>query len=387
MKPNPLEMLKVYSLEQKALSLEEIFDDLTQISKIKKCALCGCTASTLREFEDLATARNKPALAQKARVLREANSKNKRYECINCAPCYAADISNLLFQMSARPAAGEPRSSSCGCVTECAETEAGRWPVEKGDYLVGNHTSTVAVCTLANTELPQRIHSKLADKIAMVGYCETENIGIEKVVKNIISNSSIRHLLLCGNDSGSERMGHFAGQAILSLHANGVSEQGRIIGAKGRRPVLKNLDSQQIRRFQAQVEIVNLIGTHSVKEIGAAAHACVAKNRPKFDGKWVNLPSQRFIVAQKPRRLVLDKKGFFVILPQKAENQIYVEYYANSGKLMQTVVGRDAASIYSTIIEKGFVSQLDHAAYLGKELARAEYFLKYGIPYHQDGAL
>jgi tetrahydromethanopterin S-methyltransferase subunit A len=64
-----------------------------------------------------------------------------------------------------------------------------------------------------------------------------------------------------------------------------------------------------------------------------------------------------------------------------------VEFYANSGQLQYTIVGMDAPGIYYTIIEKGFVSKLDHAAYLGKELTKAEYFLKYDIPYTQDKAL
>ena len=37
-------------------------------------------------------------------------------------------------------------------------------------------------------------------------------------------------------------------------------------------------------------------------------------------------------------------------------------------------------------IEKGLVSRLDHAAYLGKELARADESLRSGDPYVQDAA-
>ena len=54
---------------------------------------------------------------------------------------------------------------------------------------------------------------------------------------------------------------------------------------------------------------------------------------------------------------------------------------------MEAITGDDAASIYGTIIENIFVSQLDHAANMGKELTRAEYFLKYDIPFVQDKKL
>ena len=64
-----------------------------------------------------------------------------------------------------------------------------------------------------------------------------------------------------------------------------------------------------------------------------------------------------------------------------------MEHYANSGELLHTIAGNDAASIYYTIIEKEFISRPDHCAYLGKELTKAEYFIKYDIPYIQDRAL
>jgi len=252
---------------------------------------------------------------------------------------------------------------------------------------VGDGDSSVAVCTLADTELPERIHSERSQDIAIVGYCETENIGIEKVIKNIISNPHIRYLILCGDESGSNMMGHFSGQAILSLHANGLSDKGKIFGARGKRPVLKNVILEEVKRFQSQVEIVDRIGTSSIEEIGGTIQTCLSKNASRFQESALEVRSNSMITARNSGRLVLDKNGFFVILPQIEENEIYVEYYANSGELLHTIVGEDAVSIYSMIIEKGFVSRLDHSAYLGKELTRAEYYLKYGIPYVQDRTL
>ncbi|TAJ45608.1 dihydropteroate synthase-like protein [Methanofollis fontis] len=47
--------------------------------------------------------------------------------------------------------------------------------------------------------------------------------------------------------------------------------------------------------------------------------------------------------------------------------------------------GRTAADVVSALIENGCVSRLDHAAYLGRELARAEVALLLGRSYVQDG--
>lgn len=384
MKPNPLKILKIYQSENRQFSFDELAADLQYISKIRKCTFCGCYADTLLEFADMVGNNGRDDLAEAALSTKE--KIQKKYDCIGCNPCYPADISNLLFEMESGKPADVGQSASCGCTSECSSGNAETWPVEKGDYFVGDPESPVAVCALANTELPQIVHAKTGKRLAIVGYCETENVGVEKVVKNIVSNSAIRHLLLCGNESGRDKMGHFAGQAIQSLHANGLTETGRIIGARGKRPVLKNLSTELVGRFQAQVEIVDLIGNNSPEVIFTTIERLLDLHSPKFIGGKIQTDANDLLIATRPKRLVLDKKGFFVILPNKEENKIYVEVYENSGKRLRTVVGRDAATIYSTIIGQGFVSKLDHAAYLGKELTRAEYSLKYDIPYIQDKA-
>lgn len=63
------------------------------------------------------------------------------------------------------------------------------------------------------------------DKIALTGPLSSENLCIEKVVRNVVSNPTIGYLILCGKDSP----GHKAGQALLSLIANGLSEDGNIL--------------------------------------------------------------------------------------------------------------------------------------------------------------
>ena len=385
MKQNPLGILKIYNSGNGKLSPEEIAEDLEQIARIKKCSFCGCFADTLKEFSSIAEKNEKIRLAERANVLNEEVLKNKKYDCLGCNPCYPADISNLLFEMY--NVSAEKVEASCGRSSECSDEESAKWPVEKGEFFVGNKNSSVSICTLTDTLLPKIIIYELKKQIAIAGFCETENIGIEKIVKNIITNPSIRYLILCGKDSGNGMMGHISGQAILSLHENGISEKGRIIGAKGKRPFLKNVTPEQINLFRSQVEIVNLIGSTSLDEIKNVITVYHTKHKPPFSGNAVTVSTNKIIAAQNPERLILDKKGFFVIIPQKIDDKIYVEYYANSGELLQTIEGTDAASIYYTIIEKGFITKLDHAAYLGKELTKAEYFLKYNIPFVQDKAL
>ncbi len=383
------ETLKIYQPNRDRLSLKEIYENLKNISKIKKCSICGCNADALKEFAELAQANDKKKLAGKATALRKKIIERKKYDCLGCNPCYPADISNLLFKIGDNIGNdNKPEScasESCSCNTQKSKT---KWPVERGNYFVGNEKASIAINTLSNKELPKQLIISLKDKIAMVGYCETENIGIEKIVKNTISNPNIRTLIICGNESGHNLMsGHFSGQALLSLHSSGITEKKRIIGAKGKRPVVKNLSMEQVERFHSQIEIIELIGNNSVEDISLNVDIARAKEKPVFEKKEFNSFANSEIIAQNPQKLRLDKKGYFVILPVKLQKKIFVEYYANSGELLQTIVGNDAASIYYTIIEKEFISKPDHCAYLGKELTKAEYFIKYNIPYIQDKAL
>ncbi|RLG94095.1 dihydropteroate synthase-like protein, partial [Candidatus Bathyarchaeota archaeon] len=51
------------------------------------------------------------------------------------------------------------------------------------------------------------------------------------------------------------------------------------------------------------------------------------------------------------------------------------------------VKGNSAREIYHSILGRDLVGRLDHAAYLGKELTKAELALKLGRSYVQDGVL
>ncbi len=50
------------------------------------------------------------------------------------------------------------------------------------------------------------------------------------------------------------------------------------------------------------------------------------------------------------------------------------------------IEGHKAAELYIPAIDRHLVSRLDHAAYLGRELARAEHALLTGTVYVQDAA-
>ena len=118
------------------------------------------------------------------------------------------------------------------------------WPPAAGEYFVlpENRSCHVAVSTLASIPLAEEL-ARLAPKgLCIVGKTETENIGIDKVIKNTITNPSIHCLIVAGRDSE----GHRSGATLLSLCERGVDERMRVIGSPGRKPVLKNVTRKEV---------------------------------------------------------------------------------------------------------------------------------------------
>lgn len=156
---------------------------------------------------------------------------------------------------------------------------AEEWPVITGDYIVGDPESPVAVATLAShiEEIPS------AAGAAIAGPCKTENLGIEKVVANIISNPNIRFLMLCG----AEVQGHITGQSIQALHENSCDEEKKkIIGATGAIPYVENLPFDAIERFQNQVTIIDLIDNEDSSAISNKVKELIEKD----PGAWEEEP-------------------------------------------------------------------------------------------------
>ena len=83
-----------------------------------------------------------------------------------------------------------------------------------------------------------------------------------------------------------------------------------------------------------------------------------------------------------------DKTGWFNIHVDRDENKIVAVFYPVGSKEPSTVIkGDDARVVYQTIIREKFITNLDHAAYLGKELEKAAIALKLGRSYVQDEPL
>jgi tetrahydromethanopterin S-methyltransferase subunit A len=171
------------------------------------------------------------------------------------------------------------------------------WPVVPGDYVVGDPDSPVAVLIIGRGRVDLS-----GTGYAIKGTLKTENMGLEKVVTNIVSNPRIRFLIVCGR----EEFGHFPASAVLSLHRNGVDGQMRIIGSRSAIPFLCNVPPEAVERFRRQVEVVDLVHVKDVTEIVAydpeyvfdrqsadevadTVEGCLARDPGAFPGEGLRL--------------------------------------------------------------------------------------------------
>lgn len=86
---------------------------------------------------------------------------------------------------------------------------------------------------------------------------------------------------------------------------------------------------------------------------------------------------------------VLDEEGLFRIAVDHINGDLVALYLMDEHQSKPSVVikGKSAESVFSRIEDMDLVSRLDHAAYLGRELEKAEVALRTGKEYVQDSQL
>jgi tetrahydromethanopterin S-methyltransferase subunit A len=133
----------------------------------------------------------------------------------------------------------------------------------KQNYFLGNGEN-IGICTLSSLDLLYKIgkDEELINKISIVGRLLSENNGIDMIIKFINKNKKLRFLLICGKDVN----GHLSGQALISLKKEGVNEQKRIIGAKGRYPILYS-SLEEIEHFRNNIDIIDKVGLTDFRKI------------------------------------------------------------------------------------------------------------------------
>ena len=225
------------------------------------------------------------------------------------------------------------------------------WPLVRGDFHSGDSNNCVAVVTMGSHLDEQGICDAGA---AICGSCKTENLGLEKVIGNIISDPNIRFMLCCG----TEVKGHLAGQTMKALHANGVKD-GRVVGAEGAIPFIENLKDEAIKRFQEQVKVVDIMESEDLGVIKAKIAELKAQDPGAF-------PADPMVVEVKEAGGGAEEAGG-VVQPLSGEVALIHMRMKVIEKMVTDIGYRDkfASGVYSGKIEGVMIGLIVSFALLG----------------------
>lgn len=240
----------------------------------------------------------------------------------------------------------------------------------------------VAICTLAERGLAARLARAAPPAVALAGPLLTVSRGLERLVANLAARPGVRALLLCGR----EPRGVPARNAIRRLWEGGLTRGGRIRGLAGL-PPLRNLDSRSLSLVRRRVRLTDLGPTRRVQQILGAVGA-LPRGRHATGGGG---RQSRGVTVEAPRASSrdhgLDPTGYFVILAPTPAGRISCEHYRRDGTLTRRFLGRDAAGLCRAILRWRLPGTAEHAAYLGRELQKAEIAVRAGVAYSQDDPL
>jgi len=159
------------------------------------------------------------------------------------------------------------------------------YPPEEGRYLRGNDYSPVAVAVLLNApyekippEVEKLVRVAIETGAALAGTLQTANIGLEKIIANIVANPNTRYLILCGR----EVEGHKAGDALTALIKNGIDERRIVIGTTAPTAYLFNIPAEAVDRFGRQITLINLMNVVDPEVVKKAVWSCYQEKPTKF---------------------------------------------------------------------------------------------------------
>lgn len=132
------------------------------------------------------------------------------------------------------------------------------WAIEYADQLiVGNPASGIGVCCLWSSK--HRLQSILdASQYAVIGNLYSR-AGINPMLRNILFNPTIRHLVLTGKSLTD------SDEALLCFFEKGVDASRRIIGSGGQ--IERDLPLEALNEVRQNVRLIDLRGERDLAEV------------------------------------------------------------------------------------------------------------------------
>jgi tetrahydromethanopterin S-methyltransferase subunit A len=256
-----------------------------------------------------------------------------------------------------------------------------KWPFVSGNYLVIDDTAPIVIVMPDNNELAEDLAALSIRDLCMICPACRNASDIEKLIRNVESNLAIHSIVL----ANGEQQTYPAMEALCAIF--GSDEECSEKAASLVHAVRGRLGPLDIDSLQDRVKVVDMLGYVDIDKIIAGVNKLGSEAVRSNAGFRVqdahsDTGIERVIAPSSiPTDLQPDKAGSYFIRTHK--RSIAVEHHNSKGELLRIIEGTTARDICTTLIRNGWVSKLDHAAYLGCELTRAEVALREGTPYEQ----
>lgn len=171
------------------------------------------------------------------------------------------------------------------------------WPVEyKEKVILGNPTSNIGIATLWTTR------DIVCEKLNKEDYCIVANFydvfnGLEPLVRNCLSNTDIRYILIVGNDRAKSK------EVLMKFFEDGVDENHIVNGTNT--PLPKEIPREELQKLKKNVEIFDLTSElksfDDPQEYKEVIEKCIKnlKKRPSYDENRI-FPKKKIVVETFP---------------------------------------------------------------------------------------
>ncbi|OYT55974.1 MAG: hypothetical protein B6U77_00675 [Candidatus Hecatellales archaeon ex4484_218] len=141
-----------------------------------------------------------------------------------------------------------------------------------------------------------------------------------------------------------------------------------------------------IKEISTALKMVTLAKKRGISPKDLGLNLLVFKEKRRKDESLSEVERKtKILKVQGKNGYTHDPKGYFKVKVDRETGELLVFHYRyGENKPDFAVKGLNPKDVYIKIFEKGLVSRLDHAAYLGCELEKAKIALKTGRSYIQD---
>ncbi|MEO8464743.1 MAG: DUF4346 domain-containing protein [Gammaproteobacteria bacterium] len=254
-----------------------------------------------------------------------------------------------------------------------------QWPFIRGDYDVIDAAAPVVVVLSNDRASGNEFIAKPPPGLCMLARLHSAG-DAAKLLRAVAANLSIQTLICAAENPGQQPLA----AALLKL-GRGDEVPGGPLGSL-MNTIASQLERAELDALRERVDFVDMLACSDTAKIGAkvaTARSAVHQANAGFVTRATAGGAERLIVPRDlPNDTLPDKTGRFRI--RLEEHSIVVDHIDTKERLVRVIEGKTARDICLTLIRNGWVSRLDHAAYLGRDLARAELALRNGQPFTPD---